>query len=168
MSKDLARKIAAIGYIPLSMLLPMLSMPSDAWAVENLENKVNDGGLVQRGAALRRDIEEEYTRLKSGHALKSWKKGNDVTAIAVKYLPAGTTFSDGEAILRAAGFQVVLPPPDSVSHPTLDYRDNVLGILQLEQSFPSVVKASISLSPSASGDYGIVGRVKAGISVSSL
>lgn len=169
MLKDLAYKIAMIACVPLSMTLLLVPAASGASTAEQLENrKMDDLGLERRGVALRRDIEDEYARLKATHALKSWKQGNDVTGIVVKYLPAGTSFADGEAILRAAGFQVALPAPDRVPHPQLDYRDDVLGILTLEQSFPSAVKASISLSPSAFGDYGVIARVAAGISVSSL
>lgn len=119
----------------------------------------------QRGDHLRIDLQEKYASLEKSQLLKMPHQGrNLVTDIVAKYIPAGTTFDDAEAVLRAGGFKVS-PRPTTRHEGAINYRDDVRGELALEQKIPSSIEAVITLSPVAIGDYRAVANVDAAIVV---
>jgi hypothetical protein len=71
------------------------------------ERAREDNPISQRGIGLHREIDAFYADLSARHALK---QDNDVTAIVEKYIPIGTTFSEAERVLRAAGCHVGIEP----------------------------------------------------------
>jgi hypothetical protein len=170
MPTNLTRTIVTLACMPLSMLVSLMSIPPEARAADVPAARSADvSELARRGAALRHGIESRYADLKARHALKPFGRGrNYITDLVAEFLPPGTSFDDAEAILRAAGCQVVRPPAGRDPARAQDFNDDVMGLLPLDQSFPSAAKASISLSPRSPGDYGVVERVVADITVSSI
>ena len=170
MPTNLTRSVVTLACLPASMLVPLLSIAAQARAADVPAARSPEvSELARRGAALRHGIESRYAELKARHALKPVGQGrNYITDLVAAFLPPGTPFDDAEAILRAAGCQVVHPPVGRDPGRAQDFNDDVMGLLPLDQSFPWSAKASISLSPRSAGDYGVVQRVVADISVSSI
>jgi hypothetical protein len=108
--------------------------------------------LNQRGKELRAAIDTEYKRLKGSRKLQ---RDNDVTRIVQKYLPAGTSFDDAEALLHGAGCQL---GKSADGH-------RVVGRVILGGHFPSGVIFVVSLTPKSADDFTVVDTVLASIIV---
>jgi hypothetical protein len=120
--------------------------------------------IEERGKTLHAAVRKIYEARKAGGALKS---RNDILPEVQHYFPEPLSFDTAEKILRAAGLKVSRHA-DVPAHPALDFRDNVAGILVLDETFPQAVKFVMSLTPRTMGDYSVVGRMEADISISNL
>lgn len=124
--------------------------------------------IPQRGKELRSEIEATYKELRSSNKLVMGVRGNDITEIAEKFIPRGTSFDSAEEILRSAGFTVYPRPGVDSAGNRPDRHDVSAFIKSLDQGFFSVVEVIVSLSPKAPGDYGEVNKISAGIFCTSL
>jgi hypothetical protein len=141
-----------------------------AWAGENASTELSAqaatadaGNYVQLGKELRHEIQGIYADLKRRHALGSPRRGNDVTDVVLKYIPAGTSFDTAEAILRNAGCKIGTRPAD-IPKPArpLEPQEPVLATLHLG-GWPLGHYLSVALVPRENGDYSTVTRVSATI-----
>ena len=107
--------------------------------------------LQQRGSELRTAAAAEYKRLEKSGTLQ---RGSDVTGLVQKYIPAGTSFDDAKAVLRAAGCRI-----------GMTIHGNVLGDVRLGGGIASGVSLVIELAPKAPGDFTVVDKVSASIIV---
>ncbi len=138
------RSWAALLYVAaLAALLP-IARPGTA------ADAAAPDPLTQRGWQLRAEIDATYQQLRASKTLTHRvDQTNDVTAVVVKYLPAGTSFDEAAAILSAAGCRIGV---DAQGHgyATLPMRD---GLLQVKHTL------AVSLIPRSPNDYSIVGEV---------
>ena len=115
-----------------------------------------------RGHELRKDIIAAYKAAKGSR----WpRKGLDVTDLVTKYIPVGSSFEDAEAILRSAGCEVRRLFPGDNRTGSVGYDDAVGGSFALERRFPSATEFLALLMPKAPGDYSVIDKVEAVISV---
>jgi len=128
------------------------------------ENSLTPQQIDQRGKALKSAVQKIYRERKANGMLKS---RNDIFPEIQQFFSEPLTFDTAEKLLQAAGLKVSRHS-DVPAHSILDFRDNVVGILVLDEKFPQSVKFVVSLVPSKIGDYTVVGRVEADISVSNI
>ena len=69
-------------------------------------NRMTNEELIERGKRLRKVIDERYAQLVKDKALQ---RKNDITDVIEQFVPIGSSLTNAESILRAAGFEV-LPP----------------------------------------------------------
>jgi hypothetical protein len=117
--------------------------------------QITADALKHRGEQLHAEIDATYKQLRASNSLRnSLQGGNDVTAIALKYIPIGIGFADAEAILRAAGCTIVRSKQGHVSA-----RSNLTGGF-----FDLYGHAfTVDLVPHAAGDFSVVAEVRANI-----
>lgn len=100
---------SVIGLAVLCASVIALAVPMKSYAetaAPRLEQMTADA-VRQRGESLRAEIDATYKQLRASNTIRIYiKGGNDVTAIVLKYIPVGISIDDGEAILRAAGYNV--------------------------------------------------------------
>jgi hypothetical protein len=118
---------------------------------------------VRMGKELRHEIRAIYADLKREKAFAPPLRGNDVTAVVLKYIPVGTSFEVAEAILRNAGCKIGVHPAD-IPNPSrpLNPQEPVLATLPLG-GWPLGHFLSVALVPRENGDYSTVVRVSAAI-----
>ena len=146
-----------------------LLMAAHAYAVDQ-RNQMNALDFRERGARLRLALERAYQDLRHTGEFKS--AGNDVSSIAEKYIPVGTSFADAETTLRSSGFNIDQLPPREPPNPTplwsgehkLMMRFAIFGTLVLAQQGFSRITAEITLLPEILGaDHNTVKGVHAAI-----
>jgi len=117
--------------------------------------QITADALKHRGAQLQAEINATYKQLRASNSIRnSIEGGNDVTAIALKYIPVGIAFADAEAILRAAGCTIVHSKQGHVAA-----RSNLAGGF-----FDLYGHAfAVDLVPRAPGDFSVVAEVRANI-----
>jgi hypothetical protein len=112
--------------------------------------------LVEQGRQLRADVVAKYKELQAAGALngEDARKGVDITPVVLRYFPAGISFLDAEAILRAAGSKLKDPPVPQRS-------GEIFASFLLPAAPLSLagVKCAVSLVPKVARDYGTVGNV---------
>ena len=82
----------------LAVICVSLLIAAHAYAVDQ-RNQMNPLDFQGRGARLRLELERAYKELRHTGGFKS--AGNDVSAIAKKYVPVGTSFADAETHFEA-------------------------------------------------------------------
>ena len=146
-----------------------LLMAAHAYAVDK-RNQMNALDFRERGARLRLALERAYQDLRHTGEFKS--AGNDVSSIAKKYIPVGTSFADAETTLRSSGFNIDPLPSREPPNPTplrsderkLMMRFAIFGTLVLAQQGVSRITVEITLLPKILGaDHNTVKGVHAAI-----
>ncbi len=137
----------------------------------NQRNQISALDFHERGARLRLELERAYQDLRRTGEFKA--AGNDVSSIAKKYVPVGTSFADAEATLRSSGFDIdPLPPREPPKNPSplwsdedkLTMRFAIFGTLVLAQQGVSRITVEITLLPKMLGaDHNTVKGVHAAI-----
>jgi hypothetical protein len=123
----------------------------------------DSSAYARAGKQLRRELKDIYATLRRTHDLGSPTRGHDVTDTVLKYIPAGTSFTDAEAILVAAGFRVDPRPGDVVNpYRPLEPQEPQLAKLPLG-GWPLGHYVLVALTPRANDDYSVVTRVSAAI-----
>jgi hypothetical protein len=107
-------------YLPISFgiyLNSILIMPSYASShyynnnsLNKIQGAMSTADIRQRGVSLRDQLSAACSTLINKGEVSA--EGNDLSGIVSAYIPVGTSFSDAENILRAAGFEVG-PKPKS-------------------------------------------------------
>ena len=62
------------------------------------------------GKKFRVEIDKAYQKVPKSGSTQEIDKAGDITWLAVRYIPLGSSFDDAEVILRAAGFAVGARP----------------------------------------------------------
>ena len=146
-----------------------LLMAAHAYAVDK-RNQMNALDFRERGARLRLALERAYQDLRHTGEFKS--AGNDVSSIAKKYIPVGTSFADAETTLRSSGFNIDPLPSREPPNPTplrsderkLMMRFAIFGTLVLAQQGVSRITVEVTLLPKILGaDHNTVKGVHAAI-----
>jgi len=107
--------------------------------------------LEQTGTQLRADIEQAYRALQRQHQLDM-----DISNVIQRYLPAGMSFNDAEAVLRAAGFTVSPRPRPKHAHPQWYY--GYAEIKPLHSGLLYSVSVAVVLEPPGPDDYSVLRR----------
>ncbi|WP_041492830.1 hypothetical protein [Burkholderia lata] len=106
------------------------------------------------GKRFRIEIDKAYQKVPKSGSTQEIDKAGDITWLAVRYIPLGSSFDDAEIILRAAGFAVgARPGPNQPG--SLPHRYDVVA--RIEQYRTSLLfsrtDVSVLLSPKAPGDF---------------
>ncbi|WP_157687092.1 hypothetical protein [Burkholderia lata] len=106
------------------------------------------------GKRFRFEIDKAYQKVPKSGSIEEIEKAGDITWLAVRYIPLGSSFDDAEVILRAAGFAVgARPGPNQPGN--LPHRYDVVA--RIEQYRTSLLSSrtdvSVFLSPKAPGDF---------------
>ncbi|WP_321849146.1 hypothetical protein [Burkholderia diffusa] len=106
------------------------------------------------GKRFRIEIDKAYQKVPQSGSTQEIDKAGDITWLAVRYIPLGSSFDDAEVILRAAGFSVgARPGPNQPGN--LPHRYDVVA--RIEQYRTSLLfsrtDVSVFLSPKAPGDF---------------
>lgn len=124
--------------------------------------------LIQRGRLFRIALDEAYHKLVKMASLRT-RGGNDITELAVAYIPIGTSFDDAEIILQNAGFKVGQRPSSNPPGNRPDRHAVTASIVSFAQKFPSRTDVYVFLTPQIPGDYrGGVATISATIIMSFL
>lgn len=131
-------------------------------AYEKENSQTNSMSLEAQGKRLRADIDKVYQELKSKKQLKDVSLGgNDITDVIQRYLPAGMSFDDAEAILRSAGFTVDHRPRPKHNHPQWYYV--TANIKPYDSGFLWSVSVWVALEPPGPNDYTVLRRATGSI-----
>jgi hypothetical protein len=107
--------------------------------------------LIQRGWRLRAEIDATYQQLRATKTLtRRVDQPNDVTALVLKYIPAGTSFDNAAAILRAANCEIGVNAQGH-GYATLPMKD---GLLQQKHTL------KIELVPRTANEFTVIGDVR--------
>jgi hypothetical protein len=122
------------------------------------------GDVETRGKELRTAIDAFYARLPVTTKAPSLPPtpATDMADILKRYIPAGTSFDDAEAILRQAGFTIVRPRRIELQPPPTNVLPAYDVLAELQQTIgspPSRMNARAVLRPQAIMDYGVVAEV---------
>jgi hypothetical protein len=106
---------------------------------------------VQRGHALRKEIDATYAKMKARGGERS---SLDMTALVTKYIPLGSSFEDAAEVLRNAGCKVTARNFDNHT-PYLHPSDSTFASITLSTGLFSATTFSVELSPEAPGGSAI-------------
>src|SRR5262245_44576271 len=139
--------------VKFAVICVSLLIAAHADAVDR-RKQINALDFQERGARLRLELERTYQDLRRTGEFKS--AGNDVSSIAKKYVPVGTSFANAATTLRSAGFDIdPLPPRESPKNPSplgsgeheSTMRFAIFGTLVLAQRGVSRMIVEITLLP---------------------
>ncbi|NIF39486.1 hypothetical protein F3J14_00910 [Burkholderia sp. Tr-862] len=110
--------------------------------------------LEIRGKRFRTEIDKAYQKLPKSGPTQEIEEAGDITWLAVRYIPVGSSFDDAEVILRAAGFSV-RPRPGPNQPGKLPHRYDVVARIEQYRTtlFFSRTDVYVLLSPKAPGDF---------------
>jgi hypothetical protein len=143
--------------VKLAVICVSLLIAAHADAVGQ-RKQINTLDFQERGARLRLELERAYQDLRRTGAFKS--AGNDVSSVAKKYVPVGTSSADAQTTLRSAGFDIdPLPPREPPKNPSplgsgeheSTMRFAIVGTLVLAQQGVSRMIVEITLLPKILG-----------------
>ncbi|WP_175014512.1 hypothetical protein [Burkholderia lata] len=106
------------------------------------------------GKRFRIEIDKAYQKVPKIGTTQEIDKAGDITWLAVRYIPLGSSFDDAEVILRAAGFSVrARPGPNQPGN--LPHRYDVVARIEQYRTSLLVSRTDVSvlLSPKAPGDF---------------
>lgn len=105
------------------------------------------------GKRLRIEIDEAYQKLPKSGSTQEIEKAGNITWLAVRYIPLGSSFDDAEVILRSAGFSVGPRPGPNQPGNRPDRYDVVALIDGYRSNLVSRTNVYVFLSPKAPGDF---------------
>jgi hypothetical protein len=148
-----ALPLIGVAFLCAGVTPVILSAKAVAEAVAPRNEPMTEDEVKLRGEQLRAGINATYKLLRASNSLRTaLRGGNDVTAIVLKYIPAGTSLKDARAILQAAGYMVgPLQQGHVVSRTIL--RGGLFEFYGCE--------LSVDIAPQATGDFSTVSEVRA-------
>jgi hypothetical protein len=149
------------GLVSIGLLVAALTSPVNAF------ERMGAADLHERGQALLASLQETYKRLQDDRRLSG--SSTDITESVLRFIPAGISFADAEAILRDAGFSIEYPEQYLKIDPRNRPRDwyAVLGVKDpFVQLWVGKVSVYVTLLPKSPGDYSAVEKVSASLWVS--